>query len=94
MKFKIKTNNHFRPFIYWNDLSEEEQNFRYGMYEGIEDSTFFRYRGMLNDLNDYIKCESEELKEWDGYQNDTIYSATLIKISDCGDSVKVGMLLS
>ena len=99
---KIITNHHYREILHWHDLTEEEQNFRYGMYDGIEESSFFRYKGMLNDLNDFLYVNNalngrgveDELYGWDGYQNDTFFSSTLVKYSDCGDAVKVGITLS
>lgn len=98
---KIITNHHYREILHWNDLTEDEQK-ELNMYDDVKESSFFRYKGMLNDLNDFLCVNNalngrgieHELYGWDGYQNDTFFSSTLVKYSDCGDAVKVGLALS
>ena len=96
---KIKTNHHFRPVLYWHDLTEAEQRENADAYGESEDSSFFRYRNRVYDLCNFMHAEGytgrhELFPNWDGYHNDSFFSAVLVKFSDCGDAVKVGLALS
>jgi len=95
-QMKIITNHHYRPILHWDELTESEQDLRYGIYDGIEESSFFEYRHCLYDLNDFM-CNTDNSpfsSDWDGYHNDSFFSAVLVKLDDSGDSVKVGLALS
>jgi len=95
---KITTNNQFRPILYWHELTEAEQKEYKDAYEDVEDSSFFRYRHWTYDLNDFDslngKGQQHDLYGWDGYHNETFFSSVVIKYSDCGDSVRVGLATS
>lgn len=99
---KITTNNQYRPILHWSDLTESEQKEHKDTYDDIEDSSFFRYRDWIYDLNNFLrvndslygKGQQHELYGWDGYHNETFFSSVVIKYSDCGDSVRVGLATS
>ena len=93
---KIITNHHYRPILHWDQLTEAEQDLRYGMYDGIEESSFFEYRDCLYDLNDFMRNtdNSPFSNDWDGYHNDSFFSAVLVKYDDSCEAVKVGLALS
>lgn len=95
---KIITNHHYRPILHWSDLTEEEQNFRYGMYDDIEESSFFEYKDCVYDLNDFLRVNEQWgkgiIKNWDGYHNETFFSSVLVKYDDSFESIKVGLALS
>ena len=95
---KIITNHHYRPILRWSDLTEEEQNFRYGMYDDIEESSFFEYKDCLYDLNDFLRVNEQWgkglLKDWDGCHNESFFSSVLVKYDDSFEAVKVGLALS
>lgn len=92
---KIITNHHYREILHWHDLTEDEQK-ELNMYDDAKESSFFRYRNWTYDLSDFWRTDSNDhLKDnWDGYKTDSYFSATLVKYSDCGDAVKVGIALS
>ena len=92
---KIITNHHYREILYWHDLTEEEQK-ELNMYDDAKESSFFRYRNWTYDLSDFWRTDSNDhwKDKWDGYKTDSYFSATLVKYSDCGDAVKVGIALS
>jgi hypothetical protein len=101
----IKTNNHYRPILYWHELTEKEQDEYRDAYDTIEESTFFRYRNWLYDLNDFLRvnsyCDSlygrgedHDMHGWDGYKNDSFFSSVLVAFSDDHEAVKVGMAFS
>jgi len=95
---KIKTNQHFRPVLYWHDLEASEQGELSDSYDTIEESSFFRYRGQVYDLGEFMSARGngahELFNDWDGYHNDSFFSAVLVKYSEEYDAVKVGLALS
>lgn len=89
----IKSNGRYREILYWNDLTPEEQT-EYTYYKNDqEDFSGFRYKGQVYELADFIRTtEGEHLNNsgWHGIHGITLFSALLVKLSDCGDFVKVG----
>lgn len=96
---KVTTNNQFRPILHWHELTETEQKEYKDAYDTVEESSFFRYRNWIYDLNDFLrvndslngKGKDHDLYGWDGYKNESFFSSVLVKLSDCGDSVRVGL---
>lgn len=93
---KIITNNHYRFTLTWHDLTEAEQYDLRGLYDTVEDSTFFRYRGHVYDLGDCMRIENAipAFSAWHGYFGESFFSSILVKYSDDCESVKVGLALS
>lgn len=96
---KIITNNQYRPILYWHELTTKEQEELKDSYDTIEESTFFRYRQRVYDLGEftrpsYLSNEYMPMNTWDGMFGETFFSAVVIKYSDCGDSVRVGLATS
>tara|TARA_B110000858_G_C17498608_1_gene334945 strand:+ start:148 stop:453 length:306 start_codon:yes stop_codon:yes gene_type:complete len=100
---KIITNNHYRAILSFFELSTKEQDELKDSYDTIQESSFFRYRGQVYDLGEFMRpCGysyddatiSHEMKEWEGYHNDSFFSSILVKYSSCNDAVKVGLAIS
>ena len=95
---KIKTNHHFRDVLYWHDLEPSEQSELSDSYDTVEESSFFRYRGHVYDLGEFLSARGngahELVHDWDVYHNDSFFSAVLVKYSEDFDAVKVGLALS
>lgn len=99
---KIKTNHHYRPLLYWHELTPAEQAEHRDAYDDVQESTFFRYRNWLYDLNDFLRVndalngrgQEHSLYGWDGYKNDSFFSSVVVKYNDYCDAVKVGLALS
>ena len=95
---KIKTNHHFRHVLYWHDLEPSEQSeLQRTSGRFVKESSFFRYRNRVYDLGEFMSARGNGFRlfpNWDGYHNDSFFSAVLVKYSDCGDAVKVGLALS
>jgi len=89
---KITTNNQYRTILHWSDLTEKEQK-ELDMYEDVQESSFFRYRDWCYDLCDFWRTDSNDnwKDKWDGYKTDSYFSAILVKYSDCGEAVRVGL---
>ena len=99
---KIITNNVPRDLMDAWDLTEAERaEFDYLNWPAIdrgEDSgTFFRYRGDLYDLGEFMRTggsAGDPLADWDGYAGDSFFSGVLVRfVEDC-ERVVVGLYLS
>lgn len=106
---EIITNNVPRPLIYGFELTEKEKTeFDYLDSEEIETHAFFRYRGQVYDLSEFVRIipqggngtcfghydYSGELKGWHGIQTDSFFSAVVVRLTDDGETVVVGLALS
>lgn len=98
----IKTNNVPRDIIHGFELTKTEASeFDYYNDEELTEQSFFRYKGMVYDLGEFIVFQgfmSDEQKTvtsgWDGYCSDSYFSATVVKYVNDYESVVVGLLLS
>lgn len=90
----IVTNNNWRPVLHWHDLTEKEQDEVKDNYETVKDSTFFRYKKQIYDLNDFLRVGEDLCHNWDGYMSETAFSAILVKYSKSNDSLRVGRSLN
>lgn len=97
MATTIKTNNRPRHIVYGYELTPKEQK-DFDYYDNSEDfnsASFFRYRGHVYDLSQFMRVEGNmALLGWDGYSSDTYFSGVLVKYTDDPDSVIVGMYYS
>lgn len=99
---KIKTNHHYRPVLYWNDLTDAEQAEHQDDYGAVHHSRFFRYQNCLYDLNHFLRVndalngrgQDHSLYGWDGYKNESFFSSVVVKYGEDGETVKVGLALS
>ena len=97
---EIRTNNVPRFTIDAYELSENErQEFDYLDWEAIdkgEDSaTFFRYKGQLYDLGEFMLCPNDTFSAmWEGYTSESFFSGVVIRFVDDGESVIVGTYYS
>jgi len=87
----IKTNNQPRELLYLSDFSEKDQakiRQDYDWMDNIEcDYGFFRYRGNIYNLQNFVRYSDEY---WDGCHGLNYFAAVLVKLtSDC-DHVIVG----
>ena len=83
----IKTNNQYRNLMSAHELSPAE--LKAFDYLGEDEGTFFRYRGNVYDLGEFMRTDSKDLKGWDGFSADTYFSGVAVKLSEDGDQVKV-----
>ena len=94
---KITTNHQFRPVLLWTDLTMKElEEFDYISTENLDYATFFRYKGQVYDLDEFLcitqvmQVQFPEFKSWDGYQADTFFSGILVRYSEDLEQVVVG----
>lgn len=96
----IITNNHWREIIYGCELTSKEQK-EFDFLEGdeLDMAQFFRYKGDVEYLGNYMRIEGVEDKEnplhgWHGSHGDSYFSGTLVKLHESGDSLLVGRYFS
>lgn len=82
-------------YLDWSSLGGSANDEVYTPSKSAEDATFFRYRGELYDIGEFIRSTDPDLSHWDGIQTDTFFSATLIKfVDDECDRLIVGRIYS
>ena len=83
MAIKITTNHVPRDIVYGFELSEKErQEFDYYDDEALDTAEFFRYKGQVYDLGDFMRIDGHDDKEfasWNGYMSDSFFSGILVK---------------
>jgi hypothetical protein len=91
---KIITNNQPRELVCFADLPAKAQSdFDYVKEDEKFSDRFVQYKGAWYDVNEYQRVTKEmrsEYQKWDGYQNDSYFSGTLIKFVDDNERVIVG----
>lgn len=92
----IRTNNKPREIIHACQLTEKEiAEFDYLEGERLEFSSFFRYKGNVYDLGEFMLCPSGfQFEGWTGYYSDSAFSGILIKYCNDFDHVIVGQYFS
>ena len=100
MSVTIRTNNQPRPIISARELTEKERmEFDYLNLESGEGS-FFRYKGQVYDLGEFVRVESNACEHnapfqaWHGVQSDSYFSGILVRYTDNYESVIVGQYFS
>lgn len=92
----IKTNHQWRDILTFDELTEAQQAQLAG-YEDQDLSSFFIYKAWVYDLSDFMRIEHDEnddLKDYDGVHSESFFSGVLIKLSECGEGVKVASYYS
>lgn len=75
--------------ITWSELSTIERSDMMDDYDDIQESRFFRFENSVYDLNDFMKIKDAD---WHGHLTLTNTSAMVIKLSECGEMVTVGVM--
>jgi len=88
MALEITTNNVPRDFIYWWDLSAKEQADFDWMANPEETGSFFRYKGEVYDLSDFMHCN---IPGWDGVKGDSFFSGIVVRLDE--DRIIVGQYM-
>lgn len=93
---KIRTNNKPRDILHAYQLTEKEiTEFDYLEGERLEFASFFRYKGNVYDLGEFMLCPSgSHIGKWDGYHSDSAFSGILIKYCNDFEQVIVGQYFS
>lgn len=95
----IITNHRPRPTIYGFELTEKERE-EFNYYddpEELDSANFFKYRGQVYDLAEFMRVDKNgplAALGYDGYSGDSFFSGILVKLSDCGEAVTVARYYS
>lgn len=85
---QIVTNNQPRPILSWYELTKSEKtNFDYMTEDEANDAGFFKYKGWVYCLGDFMRDGSPD--GWHGHSAQSYFDAVLVKIVDC-ETVIVG----
>jgi len=97
----IATNNHWRPMLYWYELSDtERQEFDYLDSDACEFARFARYKSRVYDLGEFVHVDPTmqvhhpEFGAWQGYQSDSFFSGVLVRYSDDFEQCQLGTYIS
>lgn len=97
MTLTVKTNNAHRPVLYGSDLTDAERaEFDYIDWQA-DDASFFRYKGRVYDLSEFIESVPSSVHGWDAYRADSFFSGIVIRYCQTPldrDTVVVGMVLA
>jgi hypothetical protein len=93
---KIRTNSKPREILHACQLTEKEiVEFDYLEGESLDFASFFRYKGNVYDLGEFMLCPSGfQFKGWAGYYSDSAFSGILIKYCNDFEQVIVGQYFS
>jgi hypothetical protein len=86
---KITTNNQYREILNAYDLTPSELESFDHLEDG--DGSFIRYKGRVWELGEFTRTD---MGGWDGISSDTYFSGAVIKLSEDGETVKVGYVYS
>lgn len=99
---QITTNSNRRPILdSWELTDKEARQFDFldwdKLREGNDSASFFRYRGEVHYLGDFMRIETDlpalaEFGRWDGYRADSYFSGLLVRYAideDNGDDMIV-----
>ena len=95
----IRTNNVPRDVIYGYELTADERaQFDYldwpAIERGEDSASFFRYRGELHDLGEFMARTSDDLPGWDGFRSDSFFSGLAVRYVDDFERVVVALMMS
>jgi len=79
----------------WELTDKERAEFDY--MSDINEGSFFRYKGAVYDLGEFMRVEEGgplELLGWHGISTDSYFSGTIIRLSRDCESVTVGRIYS
>ena len=94
---RIITNNVPRDIVYGHELTpKEREDFDYYTPKELNEATFFRYKGEVYDLGEFMRWNnpaSPTRNGWDGYRGDSFFSGLVVRYTDDFERVVVGLYL-
>ena len=87
---EIRTNWLSRPILGWHELTAKEK--REFDWEGADESSFFRYRGRVYCLGDFMRDSAPA--GWHGGMADSFFSGVIVRLSNDGESLVAATVYS
>ena len=102
MTLEIRTNRHWRNFLYRNEVPAAVLADRFDwLSEDDGYDGFFQYRGWWYHTSEFMACPpvvkdnpDDAMAYWDGYHGDSYFSGVVIKISRDGEQYQIGTYMS
>ena len=92
---QIITDHKWRHFLFGYELPERAKRyFDWISPEEFDSAPFIKYRRRFYALDDFLRLEGYVPGGFDAYHSDSYFSCVVIKISDDGESYKIGLMLS
>lgn len=77
---KVISNGKWRNYLDWNELTPKQQNeFDWMDEEKRLDEFFIPYRGNIYAFSEFLRFESENVGEWQGYQTQSAWDAVVVQ---------------
>ena len=91
---RIITNNHWRQFLYRNDVPDPTLQSDFDWTDELDG--FIKYRDKYYHLLEFVRISSNAPfpKKYNGYSSDSFFSGILIKLSDDGEYYKIATYIS
>lgn len=95
MSLTITTDNKFKFFISWDDLTKaQKEDFDYMDNEDKYSASFIKYYGSIYDIGSFMRLDKDSTfneigGNWQGHHDETYFSGVLIELSGCGDCYKI-----
>jgi len=92
---EIKTNNRWRELLSFYELSAKFQKVAKADMDWIDEEElaspgFFVYRNVLHHIDQYMRAPADLSKDgWHGYESDSYFSGTLVRVHPEGDHIMV-----
>lgn len=98
MAISVKTNNHWRDFVYRSAVPADilADRFEWTNEDDHSDG-FFNYKGWWYHLDEFsvIRGLTEDpFAGWDAYHGDSFFSGVVIRINKDGDAYQIGTYMS
>lgn len=93
----IKTNNKPREIVSFFELKSKHKKEMLEVFgEMAEELEFFTYKNDVYCLNDFcvVDRHGQISKHWDASYSDTTFFTVLIRFTNCGESVIVGIVFN
>lgn len=90
---KIKTNGHWRSFVYRWEVPPRVLATQFDWQNPDEYTDgFFCYRGHWYHLADFLRFEDDS--GWHGYATDSFFSGVVIRLSSGGERYQIGTYIT
>lgn len=84
----IRTNHHWRPFLYRTEVPDAVLASEFDWTDPGDDiDGFFRYRGAWYHLSEFLREDS--IPGFHGFHGDSYFSGVAVAVSDDGERYKV-----
>ena len=102
MALEIKTNNQERELLSFYEFPLERQRDLRSQFDWLDEEQlaspgFFTYKGNVHHIDQYLRVlnhSNSEFSGWHGYEADSFFSGTVVRLSDDGETVVVGTYIS